>query len=93
MGYLNVGEGGLVFCAEVYEFFASINEALFPEFFKSIVDCVDYFLVERKGKAFPVSRCTKSTDLELHIAALLVNKIPNLTIEIVATEIEASLPF
>lgn len=89
----DVGEGGLMFGAEIDEFFASVNEVVVPHLFEGGVNLGDDFGVESEGEGGPIARGAEGTELEFHVAALFLDEIPDLLVELVAGEIEAALPF
>ena len=92
MDDFDVGEGGLVGGAEVDEFFAAVDEVVIPHVLEGGVDGFDDFGVEGEGEAAPVAGGAEGAELELHVAALLLDEVPNSFVELVAGEIEATLP-
>ena len=87
----DVGKGGLVFRAEIDEFFASVNQAIVPHFLKSGVNAINNVLVESKSEVVPGARGAKGAELEFHVAALLGYKVPNAGVEFVAVKFKASV--
>ena len=81
--HLNIGKRSLMFWTIVNEFFASVNHAVFPHFFECGIDTANNIFVQSKGEISPRTTSAKSSHLELHVATLLLNKIPNLSIEFV----------
>lgn len=53
----------------------------------------DDFFVEGESEGGPVAGGTEGAELELHVAALVVDEIPDLAVELVAGVVEAGLPF
>lgn len=89
----DVGEGGLVVRTEIDEFFATIDHAIVPHFFKSFIDAGDNVFIKSESEVIPSTGGTKSTKLEFHIAALLLYEIPDAGIEFVARVFKTSVAF
>ena len=87
----DVGEGGLVFRAEVDKFFTSINQTVVPHSLKSGVNAVDNVFVKSESEVVPGARGTEGAELELHVATLLGDKVPNAGVEFVAVEFKTSV--
>ena len=88
---LYVGEGGLVFGAEVDGFFASVDEIVVPHLFEGGVGGVDDFLVEGEGEGGPIEGGAEGAKLELHLAALFVDEVPGHRVELFPAVIEATV--
>lgn len=89
----DVGEGGLVLRAVIDELLAAVDHAVIPHFFEGFVDAGDDVFVEGKGEIGPGAARTEGAELELHIAALLFDKLPDARVEFVAAVFEASMTF
>lgn len=89
----DVGEGGLVVRTEINQLLATVNHAVVPHFFESFVDARNDVFIKSESEIIPSTRGTKSTKLELHIAALLLDKVPNAGIEFVARIFKAGVAF
>src|SRR5690606_7941905 len=86
--YLNVGKAGLVNGAVVNYTFAAVYESIVPKAAKGVVDGIDYLVVECKNKVTPARTCAECSKLQFHIAALFVDKVPNLAVELFSAEIK-----
>jgi len=89
----NIGESSLVVRAEINQFLATINHAIVPHFLESFVNAGDDVLVKGESEIIPSTRSTKSTELELHVATLLFDEIPNAGVEFVAGVFKAGMTF
>ena len=89
----DVGESGLVVRAEIDQFFATIDHTIVPHFFESRVDAGDDVFVESESEVGPSTRGAERADLELHVATLLLDEVPDARIELVAVKIEARMAF
>lgn len=89
----DVCESSLVVRAEIDEFFATVNHAVIPHFFKSFVDARDDVLIKGESEIIPSTRGTKSTKLEFHIATLLLDEVPDTGVKFVAGIFKAGVTF
>lgn len=89
----DVGKGSLVVRAEIDELFTTINHTVVPHFLESLVNAGDDVLVKSESEIIPSTRGTKSAKLELHIATLLLDKVPNAGIKFIARVFKASVAF
>lgn len=89
----DVGEGGLVVRTEINQLLATVNHAVVPHFLESFVDARDNVFIKSESEIIPSTRGTKSTKLELHIAALLLDEVPNAGIELVTRVFKAGVAF
>ena len=80
MNYLDVGKACLMLDTEVYHSFAAVDQLILPHLFEGIIDTINYFFVEGKDKRIPIDAGAESPELEFHVAALFVDKVPHLTI-------------
>lgn len=89
----DVGEGGLVVRTEINQLLATVNHAVVPHFLESFVDARDNVFIKSESEIIPSTRGTKSTKLEFHIAALLLDEVPNAGVELVTRVFEAGVAF
>ena len=91
VGDFDVGEGGLVLDAEVDGFFAAVDEAVVPHFFEGGVGGVDDVRVESEGEGGPIEGGAEGAELELHVAALFLYKVPGHLVEFFPAVVEAAV--
>ena len=83
----------LVLGAVVNDSLASVNQLVLPEFLKRAIDRVYHLLVKRKDHIFPRGAGAEGPQLELHVAPVLVDKLPDLSVELLAREVKPAFAF
>lgn len=87
----DVGEGGLVLGAEIDQLFATIDHAVVPHFLEGGINAGDDVFVKSEGEVGPGARGTEGADLELHVAALFFDEVPDTGIEFVVGVFKTSV--
>ena len=91
MHHLDVSKAGLVFCTVVDDPLTTVDQPILPQLIEGTINRFHHLRVKRKDHIFPVGPNAKGAQLELHIAPLLIDKVPHLCIQLITRVIEARL--